>query len=166
GLAHFTDALDLPADAQLLHLESDSARDQRRLGQLGQTRTHRQRAGAGVIAKRAWDHCAVNLFGAWLADALGTHWAQSWNYVTIFPDGTILQSKAIASYMTKPWAWTGRVAISAQVILNAVASDVARLVESPHSGQSTYRSSGLAVVACSNVIFPIPFLHACCLRSR
>src|ERR1044072_1817297 len=34
-LAHFTDAPDLPSNAQLLHLESDPARDQRRLGQLG-----------------------------------------------------------------------------------------------------------------------------------
>ena len=48
-LAHFTDATDLPADAQLLHLESDPARDQRRMGQLGQTRAHRQRARAGMI---------------------------------------------------------------------------------------------------------------------
>src|SRR4029453_13422062 len=51
-LAHFTDAIDLPAHAQLLHLESDPARDQRRVGELGQTRTHRQRAGAGVACLR------------------------------------------------------------------------------------------------------------------
>jgi hypothetical protein len=70
----------------------------------------------------AWDHFAVNFFGVWLADALGTHWAQSWNYVTIFPDGTILQSKAIASYMTKPWAWIGRVAISTSPWLSIVGS--------------------------------------------
>jgi hypothetical protein len=51
-LAHFANATDLSADAQLLHLESDPARDQRRMGELGQTRTHRQRACPGVIAKR------------------------------------------------------------------------------------------------------------------
>ena len=48
-LAHFADAPDLSPDAQLLHLESNPARHQRRLGQLGQTRAHRQRAGASVI---------------------------------------------------------------------------------------------------------------------
>jgi len=32
-----------------LHMESDPARDQGRLGKLGQTGTHRQRARAGVI---------------------------------------------------------------------------------------------------------------------
>src|SRR5678815_863121 len=52
GLAHFTDAPDLPSNAQLLHLESHPPRDQRRVGELGQTRAHRQCAGAGVIAKR------------------------------------------------------------------------------------------------------------------
>src|SRR5438093_12147111 len=36
-LAHFADALDLPSDAQLLRLESNLARHQRRLGKLGQT---------------------------------------------------------------------------------------------------------------------------------
>ena len=51
-LADSADAPDLPADAQLLHLESDPARDQRRMGQLGQTRAHRQRAGAGMILGR------------------------------------------------------------------------------------------------------------------
>ena len=75
-----------------------------------------------TIYGSAWDHFAVNLFGVWLADALGTHWAQSWNYVTIFPDGTILQSKAIASYVTKPWAWIGRVAISTSPWLSIVGS--------------------------------------------
>jgi len=39
---------DLSPHAQLLHLESNPARDQRRLGQLGQTRAHRQRACARV----------------------------------------------------------------------------------------------------------------------
>src|SRR5205814_8042367 len=52
-LAHIADASDLPPDAQLLYLEGDFAWNQRRLGKLGQTGTHRQRAGAGVIAKRA-----------------------------------------------------------------------------------------------------------------
>ena len=47
-VAHFADAIDLPTHAQLLHLESNPARDQRRMGKLGQTRTHRQRAGARV----------------------------------------------------------------------------------------------------------------------
>src|SRR5439155_10325479 len=47
-LANFADAIDLPANAQLLHLESDPARDQRRLGELGQTRAHRQRARASM----------------------------------------------------------------------------------------------------------------------
>src|SRR4029077_6221986 len=37
-LAHFTDAPDLSPDAQLLHLESNPARNQGRLGRLGQTR--------------------------------------------------------------------------------------------------------------------------------
>jgi hypothetical protein len=49
-LAHFADALDLSPDAQLLRLESNPACHQRRLGQLGQTRAHRQRAGAGMRA--------------------------------------------------------------------------------------------------------------------
>src|SRR5438132_2286731 len=34
-LAHFTNAIDLSADAQLLHLESDPARNQRRMGSWG-----------------------------------------------------------------------------------------------------------------------------------
>ncbi len=38
--------------AILLHLESNPARDQGRLGELGQTRAHRQRARAGVNGKR------------------------------------------------------------------------------------------------------------------
>src|SRR5882724_1659959 len=50
-LAHFTDAIDLSPDAQLLHLESNPARDQRSLGKLGQTRTHGQRACASVIVE-------------------------------------------------------------------------------------------------------------------
>src|SRR5437867_7290157 len=61
-LAHFTDAFDLPADAQLLHLESDSASGQRRLGELGQTRAHSKRASASVEKEwsarrrpRIWD---------------------------------------------------------------------------------------------------------------
>ena len=57
-LAYSTDAFDLPADAQLLHLESNPARDQRRMGQLGQTRAHRQRAGAGMILGH-WFNCKV-----------------------------------------------------------------------------------------------------------
>ncbi len=51
-LADSTDAPDLPADAQLLHLESNPARDQRRMGQLGQTRAHCQRACACMILGR------------------------------------------------------------------------------------------------------------------
>src|SRR4051794_8673920 len=47
-LAYSADAPDLSSDAQLLHLESHPARHQRRMGQLGQTRTHRQRACASV----------------------------------------------------------------------------------------------------------------------
>ena len=47
-LADSADAPDLPSDAQLLHLESNPARDQRRMGELGQTRAHCQRACAGV----------------------------------------------------------------------------------------------------------------------
>jgi len=47
-VADFADAADLSADAELLHLESDFPRDQRRLGKLGQTRAHRQRSRAGV----------------------------------------------------------------------------------------------------------------------
>ena len=47
-VADFTNAPDLSADAELLHLESDFARDQRRVGELGQTRTHSQRARARV----------------------------------------------------------------------------------------------------------------------
>ncbi len=47
-VANFADAPDLSADAELLHLESNSARDQRRLGELGQTRTHRERAGSRI----------------------------------------------------------------------------------------------------------------------
>src|SRR5205823_13308289 len=34
-MAHFADATDLPPNAQLLHLESNLARDQRGMGQLG-----------------------------------------------------------------------------------------------------------------------------------
>src|SRR5262249_41966131 len=49
GIAHSTDASDLPSDAQLLHLEGNPPRDQRRVGKLGQTRAHRQCARAGVI---------------------------------------------------------------------------------------------------------------------
>src|SRR6266496_2068668 len=51
SVAHFTNAIDLSADAQLLHLESDPARNQRRMGKLGQTRTHRQRARASLDAR-------------------------------------------------------------------------------------------------------------------
>src|SRR5437879_12080545 len=47
-LAPFADAPDLPPDSQLLHLESDPARDQRRMGKLGQTRAHRQCARASM----------------------------------------------------------------------------------------------------------------------
>ena len=47
-LAHPANAPDLSPDAQLLRLESNPARHQRRLGQLGQTRAHRQRARAGL----------------------------------------------------------------------------------------------------------------------
>jgi hypothetical protein len=52
-MANFADAPDLPADAELLHLESNFARDQRRMGQLGQTGAHRERAGASVGLKFA-----------------------------------------------------------------------------------------------------------------
>ncbi len=52
-VADFADAADLSADAELLHLESNFARDQRRMGELGQTRAHRQRASAGIIKKHA-----------------------------------------------------------------------------------------------------------------
>src|SRR5207253_4906912 len=48
-LAHFADAFDLPSDAQLLHLESDPARGERRLGQLGQTRAYCQRTSTGIV---------------------------------------------------------------------------------------------------------------------
>jgi len=48
-VAHLADALNLSADAQLLHLESDLARGERRLGELGQTRAHRECAGPRVI---------------------------------------------------------------------------------------------------------------------
>src|SRR6266536_1644032 len=51
-MAHPANATDLSPDAQLLHLEGGPARDQGRLGKLGQTGTHRQRSGSGVIAKR------------------------------------------------------------------------------------------------------------------
>jgi len=47
-LAHSANASDLSADAQLLRLESNSARHQRCLGQLGEARTHSQRAGSSV----------------------------------------------------------------------------------------------------------------------
>src|SRR5438132_9997718 len=53
-LAHFADALDLSADAQLLHLESDPARNQRRVGELGQTRAHRECARARLDARSPW----------------------------------------------------------------------------------------------------------------
>src|SRR5262245_23425306 len=45
-LAHSANAADLSADAQLLRLESNPARHQRRLGQLGQTGAYGQRTGA------------------------------------------------------------------------------------------------------------------------
>src|SRR6266571_4044093 len=48
GMENFADASDLPADVELLHLESNFARDQRRLGELGQTRAHGQCSGASV----------------------------------------------------------------------------------------------------------------------
>src|SRR6266480_6134272 len=68
-LADIADASDLPPDAQLLHLESGPARNQRRLGKLGQTGTHCQRAGSRVIAKRA---CVMraNASPAWTDRAL------------------------------------------------------------------------------------------------
>src|SRR5207247_8913120 len=47
-LAHFTNAIDLPTHAQLLYLESDPARDQRRLSKLGLTLAHRQRGREGM----------------------------------------------------------------------------------------------------------------------
>src|SRR5262249_43977117 len=53
-LAHSTNAPDLSADAQLLRLESNPARHQRRLGQLGQTRTHSQCARSSVTTNFPW----------------------------------------------------------------------------------------------------------------
>src|ERR1043165_1092158 len=50
GVAHSADATDLSANAELLHLEGNPSRDQRRLGQLGQTRAHRQRARSRLSA--------------------------------------------------------------------------------------------------------------------
>src|SRR2546423_9500040 len=52
-LAHPADASHLSPDAELLHLESHPARHQRRMGQLGQTRAHRERACPGVNARVA-----------------------------------------------------------------------------------------------------------------
>src|SRR5436309_2874292 len=47
-LAYPADAPGLSPHAQLLHLESNPPSHQRRMGQLGQTRAHRERAGASV----------------------------------------------------------------------------------------------------------------------
>src|SRR5262249_36416451 len=47
-LANLSDAPDLPANAQLLYLESDLARDQRCLGQLGQARTDSERSSTSM----------------------------------------------------------------------------------------------------------------------
>jgi hypothetical protein len=44
-------------------LESNPARNQRRVGKLGQTRAHSQRAGASVIAKPACGSVAHTLTG-------------------------------------------------------------------------------------------------------
>ena len=48
SLADYSDAADLPAASQLCDLESDSARDQGRLGRLGKTGANRICSGAGV----------------------------------------------------------------------------------------------------------------------
>src|SRR6266581_155257 len=66
-MADFTNATDLSADAELLHLESDFARDQRRVGKLGKTRAHCQCAGARVVvdlAMRQYLRCAMLLVAA------------------------------------------------------------------------------------------------------
>src|SRR5205085_7325278 len=53
GVANFADASDLSADAELLHLESDYPRDQRRVGQLGKTGAHRERSRSRVAVDLA-----------------------------------------------------------------------------------------------------------------
>ena len=52
SLADYSDAPDLSADAELLHLESNFARDKGRMGKLGQTGAHCFRAGACMILGR------------------------------------------------------------------------------------------------------------------
>jgi ribosomal protein S18 acetylase RimI-like enzyme len=46
-VAYFIDAFDLPPDAQLVHLESNPAPNQRRLARLRQTRAHRMKIRSG-----------------------------------------------------------------------------------------------------------------------
>ena len=58
GLAHSPDAPDLPAAAQLRDLESDPARDQGRVGRLGQTGADRVCSGAGLM-QRSRTICAL-----------------------------------------------------------------------------------------------------------
>src|SRR5207237_10309564 len=50
SLANYSDAPDLPADAELLHLESNFAWSKRRMGELGQTRAHGLCAGPCLTA--------------------------------------------------------------------------------------------------------------------
>jgi len=57
-LAYFADAPHLSSDAQLLHLESDPARHQRRMGQLGKLERNRQRARRALRARLASDACS------------------------------------------------------------------------------------------------------------
>src|SRR5262249_48134057 len=49
-VADLADATDLSADVELLHLESNSPRDQRCVGELGQTGTNRERARARLTS--------------------------------------------------------------------------------------------------------------------
>src|SRR6266498_4747138 len=55
-MAHPANATDLSPDAQLLHLESDFAWNQRRVGELGQARAHRQRTRESLAC-----HCLRDL---------------------------------------------------------------------------------------------------------
>ena len=94
-LAHSADAPDLSSHAQLLHLESHPARHQRRLGQLGQTRAHRQRARASVIANLP---CFASANAEMFAPNHVTHLIEQFRFVCSFATSML---KAGASHLCR-----------------------------------------------------------------
>ena len=69
-LANFTDATDLSADAELCDLESNFPRAQRRLGQLGKTRTHCERSRSRLTSRQAGQELFLGPNGACASYAL------------------------------------------------------------------------------------------------